>query len=271
MSDIRTLLLIFALYSFLGWAIESIYCSIPAGKPINRGFLAGPFCPIYGAGAMLVVEVLTPFKENILLLFAAGALLTSLVEYLTGWLLEVLFHTKYWDYSSHRFQIHGRVCLKNSLLFGVMSVAAVHGFQPFLLSLAERIPSRVLSWLSFGLALYFLADTALSVMEVTRLNGMLSELQQVMDEIKERAHTARVETREVLQDMIAARLDGMDENTKARLRALYEQKEKLESGFHLLQRRILRAFPTMRSAKSNESLLRIRELLQNYGKFIRRG
>lgn len=270
MSDIRTLFLLFALYSFLGWAAESIYCSIPAGKPVNRGFLTGPFCPIYGAGAMLVVEALTPLRENVLLLFIAGALLTSLVEYLTGWLLEVLFHTKYWDYSAHRFQIHGRVCLRNSLMFGVMSVAAVYYFQPFLLSLTERIPDRALSWLFWGLLLYFLADTALSVMEITRLNGMLAELQQVMDEIKEKARTARVETREVLQDMLAARLDGMDENTKARLRALYEQKEKLESDFHLFQRRILRAFPTMRSAKSNESLQRIRELLQNYGKFIRR-
>lgn len=271
MNDIRILFLLFTLYSFLGWAAESIYCSIPAGKPINRGFLTGPFCPIYGAGAMLVVGALTSFRENVVLLFVAGALLTSVVEYLTGWLLEVLFHTKYWDYSDHRFQLQGRVCLKNSLMFGVMSVAAVTCFQPFLLSLVGRLPDRVLSWLSAGLALYFLTDTTLTVMEITRLNGKLSELQQVMDEIKEKAHTASVETREALQEIIAARLDETDENTRARLRALYEQKEKLESGFHLFQRRILRAFPTMRSAKSNESLLRIRERLQIYSKFIRRG
>lgn len=270
MNDIRILFLLFAMYSFLGWAAESIYCSIPAGKPINRGFLTGPFCPIYGAGAMLVVAALSSFHQNIILLFLAGALLTSVVEYLTGWLLEVLFHTKYWDYSDQRFQLQGRVCLKNSLMFGVLSVAAVTCIQPFLLSLAGRLPDRGLSWLSVGLALYFLTDTTLTVMEITRLNGKLSELQQVMDEIKEKAHTASVETREALQEIIAARLDETDESTRARLRALYEQKEKLESGFHLLQRRIVRAFPTMKSAKSNESLLRIRELMQNYSKFIRR-
>ena len=236
---------------------------------VNRGFLTGPFCPIYGAGAMLVIAALSSFHQNIILLFLAGVLLTSAVEYLTGWLLEVLFHIKYWDYSDQRFQLQGRVCLKNSLMFGVMSVAAVSYIQPFLLSLVGRLPDRGLSWLSVGLALYFLTDTTLTVMEITRLNGKLSELQQVMDEIKEKAHTASVETREALQETIAAQLD---ENTKARLRALYEQKEKLESGFHLLQRRIIRAFPTMHSMRiSDESLMRIRELVQNYGKFIRRG
>lgn len=271
MNDIRVLFLLFVLYSFLGWAAESVYCSIPAGKPINRGFLAGPFCPIYGAGAMLIVEVLTPLKDQTVLLFAAGALLTSLVEYLTGWLLEALFHTKYWDYSAYRFQLHGRVCLKNSLMFGVMGVVTVYWIQPLLFGLLGRIPNRALSWLSAGLTLYFLTDTALSVMEAARLNGKLAELQQVLDEIKEKALTARVETLEALQEIIAARLEETDESTKARLRALYAQKEKLESGFHLFQRRILRAFPTMRSAASNESLLRIRERFKIYGRFIRRG
>lgn len=268
MNDIRILFLLFVSYSFLGWAAESTYCSIPAGKPINRGFLAGPFCPIYGAGAMLVVEVLTPLKSRVLLLFLAGALLTSAVEYATGFLLETLFHTKYWDYSAHRFQLHGRVCLQNSTMFGVMSVATVYVLQPFLLSLTERIPERPRTWISVGLAFYFLTDTALSALAATRLNGKLEELQNVLDEIKEKAHTARVETLEVLQGTIAAHLD---EGTKARLRALYEQKETLESDFRLFQRRIIRAFPTMhRVRKSNESLLRIRERLQSHGKFIRR-
>lgn len=266
MNDIWTLFLLFVLYSFLGWLCESIYCSVPAGRFINRGFLNGPFCPIYGAGAMLVVAVLTPLKDSIVLLFFAGALLTSLVEYLTGLLLETLFHAKYWDYSAHRFHLHGRVCLENSLMFGAMSVGTIYFLQPALLRFVGLIPKAAVPFLSGGLAVYFLCDTALTVVEVTRLNGKLGELQQVLDEIKERAHTARVETLESLQETIEAHLD---EGTKARLQFLYERKNRLESGFHLLQRRIIRAFPTMRSVKNNESLQRIRELL--YGRFIRRG
>ncbi len=268
MSDLRILFLLFMLYSFLGWACESAYCSIPAGKPINRGFLAGPFCPIYGAGAVLVVEALSPAANRVSLVFFAGALLTSLVEYGTGFLLEKLFHTKYWDYSDHRFHLQGRVCLKNSLLFGGMSVVTVFFLQPFLLGTLERIPKEALPYLSGGLALYLLTDTVLSAWAAARLNGKLGELQQVLDEIKERAHTARVETREVLQETIAARLD---DGTKERLRVLYARKEKLESDFHLFQRRIIRAFPTMHSVKiSNEALLRIRDRLQNYSRLIRR-
>ena len=268
MNDIWTLFLLFVLYSFLGWLCESLYCSVPAGRFVNRGFLNGPFCPIYGAGAMLVVTVLAPLKDRAVLLFLAGALLTSLVEYLTGLLLETLFHTKYWDYSAHRFHLHGRVCLKNSLLFGAMSIAALDFLQPAMLRLLGLIPKAAVPFLAAGLAVCLLSDTVLTVFEVSSLNGRLGELQQVLDEIKEKAHTARAETLEVLQETIESHLD---EGTKARLQLLYERKNRLESGFHLLQRRIIRAFPTMRSIPNNESLQRIRELLQNYGRFIRRG
>ena len=266
MNDIRTLFLLFVLYSFLGWACESAYCSVPAGRFINRGFLNGPFCPVYGAGALLIVAVLTPLRGRIFLLFLSSALLTSLLEYLTGLLLETLFRVKYWDYSGYRFNLHGRVCLKNSLMFGAMGIAVVYFLEPALLSVIGWIPRAAVPFVSLGLAFYFLSDTVLTVFEVTSLNGRLSELRQVLDEIKERAHTARVETIEVLQETIASRLD---ESTKAYLKALYEKKEALESGFHLLQRRILRAFPTMRSVRNNESLQRLRELLQS--RFIRRG
>ena len=264
MNDIPTLFLLFVLYSFLGWACESAYCSIPAGRFVNRGFLTGPFCPIYGAGALLIAAALAPLKGRIFLLFVASAMLTSLLEYMTGLLLETLFHVKYWDYSGYRFNLQGRVCLRNSLMFGAGGVAVVYFLEPALLTVIGWIPGAVVPFLFWGLAFYFLSDTVLTVFEVTSLNGRLSELQLVLDEIKEKAHTARVETIEVLQETIASRLD---EGTKARLSLLYEKKEALESGFHLLQRRILSAFPTMRSVRNNESLQRLRELLQN----IRRG
>ena len=267
MNDIRILFVLFMLYSFLGWLCESIYCSIPVRKFINRGFLTGPFCPIYGAGAILVVELLAPLKGRILLLFFAGVLIASAVEYGTGFLLESLFHTRYWDYSDHRFHLQGRVCLENSIMFGVMGLVTVEYLNPILLQLLLTIPPMTLNGLSAGLAFYLLADTTLSVVEITSLNGRLAELQQVLDEIKEKAHIARIDTLDILQNTIAARLD---DNTKARLGLLYEKKEKLESNFHLLQRRIIRAFPTMRSVKNNESLQRIRNVLQNYSKFIRR-
>ena len=124
------LILYFFLYSFFGWLCECIYCSIPAHTFINRGFLAGPYCPIYGCGALAVLHILDPFGYSIPLMFVMGIIVTSALEYVTSWGMEVLFHTKWWDYSSYPFNIHGRVCLKNSLLFGCMVLVVYYLIHP---------------------------------------------------------------------------------------------------------------------------------------------
>ncbi|MDR0286797.1 MAG: putative ABC transporter permease, partial [Clostridiales bacterium] len=113
-TSFAVLVLYFAIYSILGWIIESAYCSIFAHKPINRGFLSGPWCPVYGFGALLILLFTGPFKQNPFLVFAISLLSTSILEYFTGWLLETLFKTRWWDYSKHKFNIKGRVCLQNT-------------------------------------------------------------------------------------------------------------------------------------------------------------
>ena len=133
-------ILYYFLYSCLGWVCECLYCGIPAGHFINRGFLAGPYCPIYGCGAVLVVYVLEPFQDHIVVLFLAGMILTSILEYVTSYLMEKLFHSKWWDYSNRRFNLHGRICLRNSLLFGVMGIVVVRIVHPFMASLLGRVP-----------------------------------------------------------------------------------------------------------------------------------
>ena len=122
---ILELFLHFVFYSFLGWVAETIYCSLLQGKFVYRGFLSGPVCPIYGFGAIFVITLLQPFKENILMLFLMGVVITSTLEYITSYLLEVIFHMKWWDYSKRKFNINGRVCAWNSSLFGILSVFAV--------------------------------------------------------------------------------------------------------------------------------------------------
>ena len=124
------LFLAFLTYSFLGWVCETVYCSIGQRKFVNRGFLNGPLCPVYGFGAMAVLFFLRPVRENLLVLYLSGVLVTSVIEYITGFLLEKLFATKWWDYSTYRFNIHGRVCLRNSLMFGVLSVIAARVIDP---------------------------------------------------------------------------------------------------------------------------------------------
>ena len=91
--------LYFIIYSFLGWVCEVIFCSVPARKFINRGFLMGPVCPIYGCGALLVIGFLMPFKDSLVMVFAVGMVVTSLLEYITSYAMEKLFHSRWWDYS----------------------------------------------------------------------------------------------------------------------------------------------------------------------------
>ena len=129
----------FVLYSFLGWLCETIYCSIGSKKFINRGFLNGPFCPIYGTGALLVIDVFMKYKDDLVALFILSMVVTSVVEYITSYLLEKIFNLQLWDYSTYSFNLNGRVCLKNSLMFGVLSIAAVEVIHPAVESLQASL------------------------------------------------------------------------------------------------------------------------------------
>ena len=118
--------LYFVWYSFLGWCMESTYCSIMEKHLINRGFLHLPLCPIYGAGVLIMVNFFTPFTGNPLLFYVMATVVMSAWEYFVGWLLEVTTHMKYWDYSHRRFNLKGRICLGNCLWWGVASYFVIY-------------------------------------------------------------------------------------------------------------------------------------------------
>jgi len=267
MDNFLILFLMFTVYSFLGWLTESIFCSVPVGKFINRGFLIGPFCPVYGLGGVIVISLLAQFQHDLIALYLAGVIITSLLEYLTGYALEKVFHTKYWDYSGHRLNLQGRVCLQNSLLFGVMCVVGMLYIHPALMRFLLLIPPAVLPFISIGFMIYFLCDAVFTIHSILQLNGKLAELQQVLDEIKERASNAAAETLENLQAKIE---DFLDDDTRINLKMDFEKKEKIEKDIRFFQRRVINAFPTMKSIKNNESLQRIKETIQNRTKYIKK-
>lgn len=119
------LLWYFSIYSFLGWCMEVVFCTVRTGKLVNRGFLNGPVCPIYGFGMVIVLAVLGRFSDNIALLFFGGMVLTSALELVGGWALKKFFHTTWWDYSEKPLNIGGYICLQFSLAWGVCVVLAV--------------------------------------------------------------------------------------------------------------------------------------------------
>ena len=123
------ILIYFITYSFLGWVMESIFRSVCEKKLINTGFLKGPFCPIYGIGAIIMILFLKNFSNNLILLFFISIIVFTIWEYIVGILLEKLFHTKYWDYSNNKFNFQGRICLMNSIFWGILGVVFIQYIQ----------------------------------------------------------------------------------------------------------------------------------------------
>lgn len=273
MAQASYLFLTFCLYSFLGWVCESIYCSAGEKRLINRGFLNGPVCPVYGFGAVIVVKLLTPFENNLVLLFLTGMAATSVLEYFTGYLLETLFHTKWWDYSQRRCNIRGRVCLRNSLMFGGLSVIAMKLINPVVAGLVARLHGWVLYAVAGGALALFAADTVVSVRTVLQLNGKLEQLQKLAAEIKK----AEEEKKEAIQRALEERAAQRQERRMATLESpaqamgaaverlqaqLAERRAALASRNKFLQERLLNAFPNMQPHNREQGLEQLKAAIE---------
>ena len=216
----------FMLYSFVGWLYESILCSVAGRKLVNRGFLSGPVCPIYGTGAVVVIYVLSPLKDQPALLFLASAVLTTALEYATSWLMEKLFHARWWDYSKRFLNINGRVCLRGFIAFGAMSVLVVHFVHPLVVELTLRLPQRAARILAAALLFVLLSDLTLTLITVLGLDKRLRAVQELI--------------RQQLEDRIPR-----------------------PRGLHAYQMlRLSRAFPSLDFTRYHEEWQRLREKLR---------
>ena len=148
----------FFIYSVLGWVFEIAYCLMIDGEFVNRGYLHGPYCPIYGFGALLILNLIRPFARSAVTVFVTAVVTCTLLEYVTSWYMELVFGVQLWDYSSYLLNYEGRVCLWNSLLFGVLAVAVVYGFQPFVVRVLQKIPERARPVLAIGVVAVMLLD-----------------------------------------------------------------------------------------------------------------
>lgn len=254
--------LLFVLYSFLGWVCETAYCSVGSRKFVNRGFLHGPVCPVYGVGALLVLWLLPTEPKNTLSLFLSAVLVTTVLEYITSVLLEKLFHMKWWDYSHYRFQLNGRVCLLNSLLFGVLATVLVRFLQPAAQSLLERVPLAALPWVSLLLGAVMAADTAVTVRELLLLKGKLWQMHELLDEIREKTEMQKLHLQLAMEERRFKRraADAGDKESvslRHHLAELNRRLGELERG--RLHTRILKAFPNMTSVRYEGALERLRE------------
>ena len=185
MPDIITLFLWFILYGFLGWVWETSFCSIRAKHFINRGFLNGPIIPVYGFGAVFVIIALSlsaphipahlPYID-IPIVFIAGMIICTILEYITAVILESAFHIRWWDYSKQRFNFQGRICLKSALFFGVMSVIIIYIVQPIISNISPNIPANIENPLALVFLVLITIDLSVTISSLIHLKTHLENI-----------------------------------------------------------------------------------------------
>ncbi|MDR3806627.1 MAG: putative ABC transporter permease, partial [Faecalibacterium sp.] len=173
----------FLVYSCLGWCLEVVYAAATTGQIVNRGFLNGPVCPIYGFGMVIVLFALTPFEHSTLALYIGGVILPSALELVGGWALYKLYHTRWWDYSDKPFNIGGYICLEFSLLWGVGTLVMMKAIHPTIAGLVELVPPFIGFILMCFLYAVYAADVVVTAVAASDLARELDALENVADSI----------------------------------------------------------------------------------------
>lgn len=187
MDNLIKYVLLFFFYSAGGWLLESIYCSIGEKRLINRGFLTGPLCPIYGTAALVMtILIYNPFKDRPLIIFLLGIVLCDIVEYITSYIMEKLFSARWWDYTYEFLNIGGRICLKHTLYWGIISVAFVRVLHPAVENLYAKINGDYLIYILIAVLAVFTLDLINAVrkaLDIRKLQIKLNSLQKFFNEL----------------------------------------------------------------------------------------
>lgn len=242
------LLTYFILYSFLGWVMESIFRSICEKKLINTGFLRGPFCPIYGIGATIMFLFLEGFENKPILLFLISIIVLTGWEYIVGVFLEMAFHTKYWDYSGHKINFQGRICLTNSICWGILGILFVKYIHPFVQGIMAKIDIGLLNYIIAILFIIFLVDTITSVIHVKSIKSTLENIENINKEIKEKLKEMRKLKKEKEEKVTAT------ENIQQIVEKLKKKRNKTIIHLYKNVYRLKKAFPAINTNEITEIL-----------------
>lgn len=250
----------FLLYSFLGWVMESIFRSIIEQKIINTGFLKGPICPIYGIGAFIMVFILNRLSNNIIILFFASMIILTIWEYVVGVFLEKTFHTKYWDYSDHKFNFQGRVCLTNSICWGVLGVLFVKYIHPFMEGQIAKIDSNILYFVIGIISICVLVDAIVSITKLKTLKGALDKIENLNKEIKEKLNDIKnlaLEAEKTAEEVIAK------ENIQKLVEKLKKKRNRRTIHLYKNISRLKKAFPAINTKEITQILNEKIDIIKN--------
>lgn len=250
LTTIYQLIFFFIIYSIAGWILESIYKSILEKKPINSGFMFGPYCPIYGFGAIIMIALLQNIKSDITLLFIVSFVVLTLWEYVVGVILEKVYHTKYWDYSNNRININGRVCLLNSVYWGILGVIFTRVVHPQVAKLTLLIPSNTLFYIDLIIGLIMIVDATISGINFNLISKKIEELKTLSEKIKEKLEKAKTTKQSKTTISSKNNLEEKEQN----LMQLQLRHNKLTIALYKQLTRLKKAFPTMQLETANKFL-----------------
>ncbi|HCF38877.1 MAG TPA: hypothetical protein DER56_07465 [Thermosipho africanus] len=280
---IRILLYLF-MYSFWGWCAEVIYAALKEGEFVNRGFLNGPICPIYGFGAVSVVIILKPFHNNLFILFAGSIVATSLIELITGFILEKVFKHRWWDYSDEKFNIGGYICPIFSLMWGIACLVIVAYINPIIVGAVNIIPETAAKIVLTILIILFTVDFIATTETILKMNKRLERIEELTGLIRRASDDlgenlagrtiALIKIKEELEKEIDQKKNALEEeleefklahteNMKSREYLISLKKsynEILEARF-FGQKRILKAFPGIKSSRHKDALEKLKSHL----------
>lgn len=217
-------LFFFYFYCFVGWCIESTYVSVHQKRLVNRGFMRGPFLPLYGSGGIMMLVVSMPFQEHLILVYIAGCIGATILEYVTGVTMEALFKVRYWDYSDKKFNFQGHICLGTSLAWGLLTILMTRLVHKPVEHLVLMIPATMLTIVTLVLTVVIACDFALSFKAAMDLRDILVMMEKARDEL---AHIQkRLDVIIALADSdIQARREEWSETREAWLKEWNEARE----------------------------------------------
>lgn len=290
------ILMDFYIFAFAGWVYESTFVSVRDRKLVNRGFLVGPILPLYGFGAVLVYLLLRPFSEIASLLYVMGMLVATVIEYVTSWLLEVLFHAKWWDYSKEPYNYKGRIALIPSMFWGILSLLIFDVFQPVADWLIGRLPEEYGYILLTVLMVITLIDMVYTIITTVNFRKQLENLYEFRKELEYLLQDMNFTS---LKELLSSTTKGMTEKISSmslterkellqqKFAAMREALEENDSGFTALEerfysywetysrflkkaplfgnQRLLDAFPTMKIITKNHAVVEVKGFFQNLG------
>lgn len=224
-------LFFFYFYCFFGWVFESTFVSVKSRHFVNRGFMRGPFLPIYGSGAIMMLVVSMPFRDSIFLTYIAGCIGATALELVTGVVMEALFKVRYWDYSNQKFNYKGHICLSSTIAWGFLTILMTQFLHKGVERIVFAIPENIVTVLTIILSVYIVVDFTLSFKAAMDLRDILIGLEKAKEEME------RIQKR--LDVLIAVASDEMESRKQERENRNEELMDSLEDKFNRIKERLI--------------------------------